>query len=99
MALDRIGVTDVAIGLPRLGEQYQRGRVRSLRAEGQIEQDERVRVEGAKQELRGVQDDPYRDQHRLPHDELRRSEEASEPLGRAPEAVAAEGPAHVLRQP
>ena len=89
------GVVLVAVGLARLGEQDQWRRVRGLRRERQVQQDERVRVP-AQAERDGVDDDPGRDEHGLPDDELRCPEEACKALGEPAEGVVAERPVQAL---
>jgi hypothetical protein len=48
----------VALGLPRLGQEDQRGGVRRLRRERQVEKDEGVRIP-AEAEGRGIEHDPH----------------------------------------
>ena len=65
----------VAVGLSRLGEQDERCRVGGLRAEREVQQDERIGVEG--RPGRRVDVDPDDDDQRLPDQEARRPEEAA----------------------
>src|SRR6266536_1962019 len=98
LAVERVcyGAGLVPIGLPCLREQDQWRRVRRLRREGEVEQDERIGVP-AQPGGDGVQRDPDDDDERLADEELRRAEEAREGLGSPTEGVAAErrGEMHV----
>ena len=98
LAVERVcyGARLVPIGLPGLGEQDQRRRVRRLCREGKVEQDERLGVPAQPGSDR-VQRDPDNDDERLADKELRRAEEACEGLGSPTEGVAAErtGEMHV----
>src|SRR4051794_31255341 len=89
----------VAVRLTGLREENQRSGVGGLRGEGEVQQDERVRVERLEQELAGVQRDPERDEDRLADDEPGRAEEARETLGGPPEGIAAKGASVVRMRP
>src|SRR2546422_4952029 len=84
----RVGVRLVAIRLPGLGEQDQRGGVGRLQAEGEVQENERIDVEVG--ETDGVEHDPDRHHHRLPDQEGRGPEEAGKALRSDPEPVVAE---------
>src|ERR1041385_79749 len=86
----------VARSLTCLCEQDQGCRVGGLRREGEVEEDERVRVP-----LQGpadcVEDEPGHDDERLADDVLRRAEEARCLLRALAERVGAEGAAQMLQ--
>ena len=83
VALDLLALT---VGLAVLGQQDQRGGVRGLGREGEVEQDERVRVE-AQRDRGDVEHDPDDDEDRLPDDVARGPEEPGQPLGQRPERI------------
>jgi len=80
----------VARSLPRLRQQDQRRGVRSLGREGQVEEDERVRVP-VRHERDRVERDPGDDDERLPDDVSRRSEEARGSFCSTTEGILTEG--------
>jgi hypothetical protein len=90
-----LGLRLVAIGLTGRREQDQRGGVRGLRREGEVQQDEGVRVP-AQAQGDDVEGNPDCDEQRLADDELRGPEEAREPLGELAEAICAEWAVLVL---
>src|SRR5207245_5168286 len=80
----------VPLGLPSLREEDQRRRVGGLRGEGEIQQDEWIRIPvGADRD--GVERDPDDHDDRLPDDVLRRAEEASRLLSRTAKRILTEG--------
>ena len=83
-----IGVGLVAVGLTRLREQDQRGRVGRLGTEGQVQEDEGIEVEVRPSDR--VRGDPERDQHGLRDQERRGAEEARERLRPQAEPIAPE---------
>ena len=87
----------VAVGLAVLREQDQRRRVRGLRREREVQQDERIRVP-AQRPGAGVERDPQEDEDRLRGEVAAGAEEPREPLREARERIrvvdrAARGPA------
>jgi len=80
--VDQVAVLLVAVGLTRLREQDQRRRVRGLRREDEVQEDERFRVPVVDERDR-VERDPQRDDDRLADDVARRPEEARSLLGDA----------------
>jgi hypothetical protein len=88
--VDGRGPLLVAVGLARRREQDQRRRVGGLQREGQVEEDERVRVP-LQAEPDRVQDDPDNDDDRLADDVLRRPEKPRRILGVLAEGVLSEG--------
>src|SRR5919198_2742858 len=85
----------VTVGLAGLSEQDQRRRVRSLRREGEVQQDERVWVP-VRDDRDRIERDPHGDDDRLAGDVLRRAEEPRGPLGAPPEGVVPECPVMLL---
>ena len=81
----------VALGLARLGQQNQGGRIGRLSREGQIEEDEGVGVPLEDEDPEGVEGDPGDHDQGLDDDEGGGAEDPGEALGRLPEAVRAEG--------
>ena len=86
----------VPLGLPRRGEQDERGRIGRLCREGEVQEDEGIGVElerpGCDEAVVG---DPDDDDDRLPDDVAGSPEEAGDLLGEDPKTVAAEGPLQV----
>ena len=83
VALD---IGPVAVVLPVLGQQDQRSGVRGLGGEGQVEQDERIRIP-VPDETDGVERDPDDDEDGLPGQEAAGTEEPGDPLRHPPERV------------
>ena len=81
----------VPVGLARLGEQDERGRIGRLGREREVEEDERIRVPVGDDRER-VERDPEDDRDRLPDDVLRRPEEPRRPLCPLAEPVGSERP-------
>jgi hypothetical protein len=88
--VDGRGPLLVAVGLARRREQDQRRRVGGLEREGEVEEDERVRIPLQADPDR-VQDDPDDDDDRLADDVLGGAEEARRVLGVPAERVLSEG--------
>jgi hypothetical protein len=96
-AMSGIGLAQsfVPVCLAGLGKEDQRSRVRSLKRESEIQEDERIRVPPKRYGC-DVDDDPQANQHRLSDQESRRAKESGEGLGSTPEIVGAEGPVQGL---
>jgi AcrR family transcriptional regulator len=90
VALD---VGPVPVVLPVLGQQDERRGVGGLGREGQVEQDERVRVPVLDQ-ADGVEDDPEGHHHRLPEQEAPGAQEPRDRLGEPAEYVGVVAGAH-----
>ena len=88
-----LDVGPVPVVLPVLGEQDQRRGVGRLGREGQVEQDERVRIP-VLDDADGVEDDPADHEHRLADQETPGAEEPRDPLGEPPERVGVVPGAH-----
>ena len=85
-----LGVGLVAVCLPGLGKQDERGGVGGLEAEGEVKQDERVLVETPfAGEGQNIDDDPDGDDSRLADEKYRGSEEPGKGLGLEREPVVA----------
>jgi hypothetical protein len=92
---DMVGRSLVTVGLSGLGEQDQGRRVRGLRGERKIEQDERIGVPAQADRYR-VERDPNSDEQGLAENELRGAEESCEPFRSPAEAVGAKGAVRVV---
>jgi hypothetical protein len=88
-----IGLRLVAGGLTGLCQQNQRRGVGRLQAESEVQQDERVNVEGG--HAKHVQADPQQHNQSLRAEKHRRTEEPRKRLGAQGEGVVAEGGAEV----